>query len=333
MQKSKNSIVLLAKKSGISSFSSLWQIKNAFETKKVGHTGTLDSFADGLLVALTGSLTRLSTYITQCDKEYLALIQFGAETDTLDPDGSIRFTSEYPRMKELLKALSVFVCKYDQQPPVFSALRVQGRRASDLIREGSEVHLKPRPVSIYSLELVDAQTIEGTYPLDKDFVHSIIIKISCSKGTYIRSLARDIANHLHVCAYVKALRRTQIGPFSLKDAAGFDELQDFNFKNFDIYTKRTEKPKKIDPQIILTKSLFLTIQYAQQLKFHTITLHPSHILDFAKGKKLQPQWFVDSLAEYPKNEEILVFSDDFLIGSIRKIATSIKYDFVVSGLL
>lgn len=209
-------IVLLAKRSGATSFSSLSSIKKALGTSKVGHTGTLDSFADGLLVVLVGKLTRLVPHITGFDKTYLALIHFGRETDTLDPTGELVRTGKIPSRAEVEAVLPQFKGQIDQVPPVYSAIHVGGgKRASELAREGKTAQIPPRKITIYDIKLLDFQ--------DK----YALVEVSCSKGTYIRALARDIAAACGSCAHLAALRRTQVGPFALKDAAGADDLGDF----------------------------------------------------------------------------------------------------------
>ncbi|MBQ7159053.1 MAG: tRNA pseudouridine(55) synthase TruB [Treponema sp.] len=209
-------IVLLAKQSGATSFSSLSSIKKALATSKVGHTGTLDSFADGLLVVLVGKLTRLVPHITGFDKTYLALIQFGTETDTLDPTGRVVRTAAIPSREQVEALLPRFKGEIDQVPPVYSAIHVGGgKRASELAREGKTAQIPARKITIYDITLLDFQE---KYAL---------VEVSCSKGTYIRALARDIAAACDSCAHLAALRRTQVGPFALKDAAGADDLGDF----------------------------------------------------------------------------------------------------------
>ena len=149
-------VMLFAKAPGRTSFSSLSTIKKALGTSKVGHTGTLDSFADGLLVVLVGSLTRLVPHITGFDKDYLALVEFGSETDTLDPTGSVIKTAPLPTEEAVRAVLPRFLGDIMQVPPVYSALHVEGKRASDAVRRGEEVSLPARPVHIYSLSLLEA---------------------------------------------------------------------------------------------------------------------------------------------------------------------------------
>lgn len=218
--------VLYAKTPGITSFSSLWNIKHALATEKVGHTGTLDSFADGLLVVLCGSLTHLVPHITAFTKTYRAVVCFGKETDTLDPSGKITKKMTAPSRTDVEKILPKFTGTLLQIPPVYSALHVNGKRASDIARSGKSVELEPRQVFIYENKLLDfkeaSEESECSYAL---------LEIKCSKGTYIRALARDMAVALDSCAFLSALRRTEVGPFKLEDAANFSNLKPFTIEN------------------------------------------------------------------------------------------------------
>ena len=228
-EKTKNKVsgvMLYAKTPGITSFSSLWSIKHALKTEKVGHTGTLDSFAEGLLVVLSGNLTHLVPHITSFTKTYQAVVCFGKETDTLDPTGDVVKTGAAVSKEQIEVALKKFTGAVLQVPPVYSALHVDGKRASDLVRGGNEIHLESRQVFVYKNELLDFKE-----PSENDACSYALLEIVCSKGTYIRALARDIAYSLGTCAHLCALRRTKVGPFELKDAACFGELKEFSIEN------------------------------------------------------------------------------------------------------
>lgn len=251
MSKTKNDfvpsgIIPYAKTSGITSFSSLWNIKHALGTDKLGHTGTLDSFADGLLVVLSGYLTHLVPHITSFSKTYIASICFGKETDTLDPTGKITKTSFAPTKQQVENILPKFTGAIIQVPPVYSALHVNGKRASDLVRSGEQVKLEERQVFIYENELLDFQ--EST---EQDSCSYAIIRVKCSKGTYIRALARDIAYELGTCAHLNALRRLEIGPFKLEDSAAYNLLKPFTIKNGIENEKffQTQRKKILENQI------------------------------------------------------------------------------------
>lgn len=199
-------LVLINKAEGYTSFETLHAIKKYHKTGKVGHAGTLDRFASGLLVVAVGRATRFIPYFTSLDKWYEATIRFGIETDTLDPEGAVIREAAVPSLESLQHALLCFRGTYEQVPPTYSALHVKGMRASERVRRGESVELAPRPVTIYALELLDFTEERAR------------LLIHCSKGTYIRSLARDLAREAASCAYVERLCRLAVGPFHLKDA-------------------------------------------------------------------------------------------------------------------
>jgi tRNA pseudouridine55 synthase len=204
-------LLLLCKHSGYTSFESLGLVKKALGTGKVGHTGTLDKFATGLLLVLTGRALKLSPWFDGCDKRYEGTIRFGSETDTLDPEGAVVAEAPPPSLSALEAALAQFRGPILQVPPAYSAVHVDGRRAHELARAGEAPEMKPRPVTIHALELLSYEP-----PLARVFVH-------CSKGAYIRSLARDIALAAGSRAHLVALRRTQIAGFRLEDALDLSE--------------------------------------------------------------------------------------------------------------
>ena len=210
-------IVLLSKPAGITSFQALGSLKKALRTGKIGHTGTLDRFAEGLLVVLAGKLTRLCSYASSLDKEYIARIRFGIGTDTLDPEGIVIANGTVPEPEALSAALPSFLGRQEQVPPVFSALHIGGRRAYQAARNGEEVKLAPRWITVNEIALMSYEAPEA------------VVRISCSKGTYIRALARDVAERLGTCAHLVELKRTRIGEFSLANAVEperFDPARD-----------------------------------------------------------------------------------------------------------
>ncbi|WP_024655052.1 tRNA pseudouridine(55) synthase TruB [Borrelia hispanica] len=210
-------IILLNKLVGITSYEALYPIKKYFSTSRIGHTGILDKFASGLLVVLVGKYTKLSGYITSLDKEYISEFEFGIETDTLDPNGKIINSTDYvPSLNEVVLGVESLIGEIFQVPPQFSSIHVKGQRAYKLALSGQSFHLQARRINIYDIEILD-------YNIDSRILK---LKIKCSKGTYVRSIARDLGHALGSCAYVKSLKRTQIGDFKLDDAYCFDKLND-----------------------------------------------------------------------------------------------------------
>lgn len=177
-----------------------------FRGLKFGHAGTLDSFASGLLVVLVGRMTRLTPWFMHQAKEYEAVFRFGEETDTLDPLGKVIAAARTPTLSELENVLPEFRGSIFQIPPSYSAVHVDGRRSYKIAKSGEIPQLSPRPVSIDKLEL---RTFEG---------NEASFTIRCSSGTYVRSLARDIARACGSRAFVQALRRTRIGQFDVAAA-------------------------------------------------------------------------------------------------------------------
>jgi tRNA pseudouridine55 synthase len=206
----KAGILLLDKKPGLTSFETLNQVKKTFSTPKVGHTGTLDKFASGLLVVLVGRAVKLVPWFENCDKHYEGVILFGEETDTLDNEGEVIARAPVPGREGLEEALSRFRGDILQAPPLYSAIHIDGVRAHELARRGAQVVMEKRPVSIFNLELVSYEP-----PLAE-------IKVHCSKGTYIRSLARDIALEAGSRGRLVSLKRTRVAGFALEDASDFE---------------------------------------------------------------------------------------------------------------
>ncbi|MDR0539512.1 MAG: tRNA pseudouridine(55) synthase TruB [Spirochaetaceae bacterium] len=219
--------LLYNKPCGVTSFEALYPVKKALKTGKVGHTGTLDKFASGLLIVLEGRALKLARFFSNCDKRYQALVRFGQETGTLDTEGEIVAEAPPPPLPALEQALGAFRGAIMQKPPAYSAIHIDGKRAYKLARgKKADVdnRIAARPVTIYQLELVSyAPEEDGKTALAEISVH-------CSSGTYIRSLGRDIARACGSRAYLAALRRTAIGGFSLDNASGPD---DFLFRPVD----------------------------------------------------------------------------------------------------
>jgi len=203
--------LLFDKPAGKTSFAALSGLKRVFPDARIGHTGTLDSFATGLLIVVLGTYSRLASWFVGLDKVYEAELRFGIGTDTLDPLGTPTCTGSIPSREALEAALSAFRGPILQIPPDYSAIHVDGKRASALARKGGSLSLPPRPVTIFSLD-------PGRFSDGK-----ASMTIHCSSGTYVRALARDIAAACGTCAHVSALRRVKVGPFSVREAIASPE--------------------------------------------------------------------------------------------------------------
>lgn len=324
-------IVLYAKQSGITSFSSLWAIKRALNTTKIGHTGTLDNFADGLLLVCAGRLTKLAGAITAFDKDYEAVVEFGQETDTLDPSGLVIKTASLPVISELEKSIEKFTGGIMQSPPAYSALHVNGRRASDLARAGKAVEIPERPVTVYKGELKDI-VFEDEKLKTVKYAH---IGFSVSKGTYIRCLARDIAFDCGSAAHLIALRRTKVGEFSLCEASGFSLLDEFSIKNAIQKDKNIEKlSPEAEEQLfaeIRSKIQKMSVSLAEQCGFAAISIKPEYERHFFSGQPLKSLWFFEPLFTFEKDRKIAVFSQkENFCGMIHVEKNRIMYDYVIN---
>ena len=225
-----NGFFFVDKQKGDTSFDVVKDIRRATSTKKVGHSGTLDPLATGLLVVAVGEGTKFLEYMIACDKEYEVVARFGAVSDTFDADGRITEgdSSSDPVENDLIRTEILKIIKDDflgnisQIPPKYSALKIAGRRACDIMRAGGEVEMKTRQVKIYNFEIM-----EFNWPFVK-------FRVNCGSGTYIRSLVHDLGQKLGCGAYVQELRRTKVGKFDLDDVS--DEiicLEDVGSKVFD----------------------------------------------------------------------------------------------------
>lgn len=331
-----NRIVLLAKKPGLTSFSSLFTVKHAFKTSKVGHTGTLDSFAAGLLVVCVGSLTRLAGRITEFGKTYRAVIKFGEETDTLECTGNVVRTALLPTESQLVAAVKKYTGKIMQQPPTFSAIHIDGKRSSDLARSGKSAEIPFRQVEVFSSEIQEimfAGTSDSDSENDKKRVLACCIEFSVSKGTYIRSLARDIAIECGSAGHLVGLLRTKVGNFCLEDAAGFSALEEFNIENAFIAAEKTrrieqvsienkknniriktepdESERELENQCV-KKSVPMTKELASLCGFGSLVLAEGKSVLFENGAKLHSDMFTTSPFEIKeKNAAVFTLSGDF----------------------
>jgi len=218
--KNEGGFILINKPSGITSHDVVDKLREITKIKKIGHAGTLDPFAQGLLILGIGrKFTKKLSIFQKKDKEYIATLKLGAESDTFDREGKIveRKVEKIPDKKEIEEVLKSFIGEIEQIPPIFSAKKVKGKKLYELARKGIKVEPKPQRVKIYEISI-----LEYNFPCLK-------IRVKCSSGTYIRSLANDIGKKLGCGAYVEELIRTKIGNFSLSDAI---ELSKLNFENW-----------------------------------------------------------------------------------------------------
>ena len=196
--------VCLDKPAGLGSTPAVARVRRLFDARKAGHAGTLDPLATGVLPIALGEATKTVAFLIDADKSYRVEIAFGSETDTLDADGRVVATSDVrPSAAQIAAALPAFVGEVQQIPPAFSAIHVEGERAYDLARRGERPELAARAVTIHAIRLAEAPAADRA-----------VLAVDCGKGTYVRSLVRDLARALGARAHVAALRRTRFGAFT-----------------------------------------------------------------------------------------------------------------------
>lgn len=208
-------ILLTDKPAGPSSFDVVRRVRKALKVRKAGHAGTLDPFATGLLLLCLGEATKLVPFLMPEPKTYRAVAKLGEETDTQDPTGEVTVRSDrLPGPEEIYAAAARFVGEIEQTPPMYSALHHQGERLYRLARRGETVQVKPRQVTIYEL-----QVEEVALPL-------VTLTVTCSQGTYIRTLAADLGRALGCGAHLAALRRLAVGPFRVEQALALEAVEE-----------------------------------------------------------------------------------------------------------
>lgn len=350
----KDGIILLAKKAGLTSFSSLNSVKKALNTKKVGHTGTLDSFAQGLLIVCTGRFTKLAGKITEFNKTYQAVIKFGEETDTYEYTGKITNKANLPNKSDFENAVKKFIGEIMQKPPIFSAVHINGERSSNLARKGKTAEIPARKITVFNSKILD------TICNEKNQVEYALMEFCVSKGTYIRSLAFDIGRECNSAALLAGLYRTKVGNFSVENAAGFEQV-----KNFTIQTainemniqkrilKENEQQKctgKSQLKFAITKDEIklqqeikekmqdFTPQFSVQCGFTNVFLaNEKSYENFKNGKPPNESFFDKSvnLKKIAANTEIAVFTSEPKLkfaGLIEKKSDNhFQYKFVIGN--
>lgn len=210
----RSGVLLIDKPEGITSHDVVGKVRRLYNTRRVGHTGTLDPMATGLLVILIGRAAKAAEYLTVKNKSYRAVLRLGMTTDTEDVTGQILATSrDIPNKEQVLDAAGSFEGEILQTPPMYSALKVGGQKLVDLARRGVEIERKPRPITVHSLSCEPLE--DGDYAL----------QVTCSAGTYIRTLCADIGKKLGCGGVMASLRRTETGEFSLADSITLEQLE------------------------------------------------------------------------------------------------------------
>ena len=258
----KDGIILIDKPAGISSASVVYRIKKRFSFKKVGHTGTLDPFATGLMVITVGAATRLSRFFLDADKTYTARLSLGTLTDTLDPEGEVLIAETEEAMAQLKSKLDTsmisrvlddFTGDLMQVPPIYSALKHKGVPLYKLARKGQAVEKPPRPVTLHENRLTAFS-----------FPH-IDFTVCCSKGTYIRSLARDMAEGLDTVGHLTALRRIETTGFHVDEALTLSEAEAIDFDTLPMIEMAAALSHI--PSFVVDEAERLGVKYGNQLSW------------------------------------------------------------------
>ncbi len=220
-----NGILIIDKPKNITSRDVVNEVVKRFNIKKVGHTGTLDPLATGVLVICVGKATKLVEELTSTEKEYTASVTLGTKTDTLDSMGSILFEEEVSKTKEeIINVLNSFKGSYEQEVPIYSAVKRNGKKLYEYAREGIDVELPKRTIEVKEIELVDDIEYKNNKTMFK-------FKCTVSKGTYIRSLINDIATRLDTIGIMTNLRRIRQGNFKIEDSIKIEDINEINLKS------------------------------------------------------------------------------------------------------
>ena len=279
-------IINVYKEKGFTSFDVVAKMRGILGQKKVGHTGTLDPEAEGVLPVCVGKGTRLCDMLTDRDKTYEATLLLGMETDTQDTTGTVLSETDASGLTEeaVREAVLSFVGDYDQIPPMYSALKVNGRKLCDLARQGVEVERKPRPVKIYDITIRSIRLPE------------VVMTVSCSKGTYIRTLCHDIGEKLGCHGCMEQLIRTRVGQFDRNGAHTLDEIAAIVGEG-----RLSEILVPVDEMFAALRSFATADDHAKKLAENGNPLKPAQIREIGETA---------SGGDFAEDEEFRLYLDD-----------------------
>jgi len=248
-------VIVIDKPIGMTSHDVVQVVRKGTNIRRAGHTGTLDPRASGVLVILVGPAVRLSEYVSASDKRYQAVVQLGTTTDTYDADGRVLSTTSVDiSEKQFDDVLQSFVGEIEQVPPPYSSVKVKGRHAYDMARNGEEVDLDPRKINVYNLELLEWAPPEA------------VLDVFCSSGTYVRSLAHDLGEKLGCGAHLIGLRRIRSGRFTLRDAVPLRKLKEsFEDNTWEKYLIPAAEALSDWPAIELSSEEFDIVRHGRRI--------------------------------------------------------------------
>lgn len=257
-----NGLLFIDKPEGLTSHDVTHKVSLKLHTKKVGHTGTLDPMATGVLVLCVGTYTKLVSLLTSSDKTYVFTMKFGVETDTGDITGNTVSTSNIiPSEGEIVSSMFDFPREYEQTVPIYSAVKVNGKRLYEYARNGENVELPKRMVSIYNMQLLNVEDDEATF------------LVSVSKGTYIRSLVVDIAKSLHTLGVMTSLRRVKQGSIDISQCISLDEVSSdklysvkdiFDYEEYDLSDMEYKRVENGNELSINNDSKYIVVKYKKK---------------------------------------------------------------------
>ena len=294
-------IINVYKEEGFTSHDVVAKLRGILHQKKIGHTGTLDPAAVGVLPVCCGKATKVCELLTDKDKSYRAVCKLGIETDTQDTTGTVlqEFDISGITEEDIIRCVSKFEGDIMQVPPMYSALKVNGKKLYELAREGKTVERKARPVTISEIKVSDIDIENGTFTMD----------VTCSKGTYIRTLCHDIGKELGIAAAMQQLTRTRVSVFEIENAYRLSDIQKLADESID---KVQEITMQVDALFDNYRSLHIKQEYASYL---------------ANGNTLSEKMFMESDISPQINENFLIYDENNLF---KAIYTKNKYEFKVA---
>ena len=270
------------KPTGMTSHDVVYKVRKILKTKKVGHTGTLDPDAQGVLPICVGRATKISDLILNKEKEYICELTLGIETDTYDTSGEVleKHSTEHLTQEEVIKAINTQVGDIMQYPPIYSALKVNGKKMCDLARSGraDEIEIKARPVTINFIDILEMN------------LPKVKIKVSCSKGTYIRSVCHDIGKELGVGGCMSYLQRTKSGVFDIERAITLEELE--KYRDEDTLMEHSYSVEEV------------------LVEFPYLVLHENAVKYYSNGGKIEERRFIEGNYKESSSKRVRVYSNE-----------------------